>query len=459
MIFASMTFLFVFFPIVLIGYFILPTKLKNVFLFIASLYFYAWGEPTYIYLMIFSICFNYIIGLCVENRKDILFFGVFINLWILFIFKYESFIIENINEIFNINLPSLNLLLPIGISFFTFQAITYLVDIYRKEAKAQINPINLGLYISLFPQLIAGPIVRYTDISKQIDNREITLDSLDYGCRRFIVGLGKKVILANNLAIISQVAIQSQELSVSLAWLGMIAYVLQLYYDFSGYSDMAIGLGKMFGFSFAENFNYPYISKTVSEFWRRWHISLATFFRDYVYFPMGGSKVSTPRLYLNLFVVWSLTGLWHGGAWQFFAWGMLNFILLLIERKIRPYLTNKYFAVFYQIYTMFFIFLGMMIFAETSLSDGIDYILTLLGRGELVSLNFYRYLNNYYLLIFFSIIFATPIIPKLKTILSKYEWLKNFIFFVSPIVYILIFMVSVSYLTIGAHNPFIYFNF
>ncbi|WP_323132702.1 MBOAT family O-acyltransferase [Candidatus Epulonipiscium viviparus] len=427
--------------------------MRNIFIFLASLYFYAWGEPSYVYLMLFSICFNYIIGLCISDRKEVLVTGVFLNLLILFVFKYEGFIVENINHLLDINLPSMNLPLPIGISFFTFQAISYLIDVYRKDVPSQKNPINLGLYISLFPQLIAGPIVRYTDIEKQINQRSITWAQIDYGVKRFIEGLAKKVILANNFAIISEAAFASDNLSTSFAWLGAIAYTLQIYYDFSGYSDMAIGLGRIFGFTFAENFNYPYIAKTVSEFWRRWHISLGSFFRDYVYFPLGGSRVSRGKLRRNLFIVWALTGLWHGAAWQFLAWGMLYFILILVEKELKPYFNSKIFSLCYQIYTMFFVIIGWIIFAQESLTQAMEYIIVMLGAGDFISLEFYRYLNNYYVLLIIGIIFTMPVAPMLK------NKLKPVAEIISPVVYIAIFLSCVSYLVIGAHNPFIYFNF
>ncbi|ONI44698.1 hypothetical protein AN641_06130 [Candidatus Epulonipiscioides gigas] len=457
MIFASMTFLFVFFPIVLIGYFILPFKLKNIFLLLASLYFYAWGEPEYIYLMLFSICFNYLFGLLVKDNKVALCMGIFVNLFILFLFKYESFVITNINVLLKLNLSQLKLPLPIGISFFTFQALSYLVDVYRKDVPAQKNPFNLGLYIALFPQLIAGPIVRYTDIVEQIKNRKTTFAGLNYGCKRFIAGLGKKVILANNFAIISEAAFSSNNLSSCFAWLGAVAYTLQIYYDFSGYSDMAIGLGRMFGFTFVENFNYPYISKTVSEFWRRWHISLGSFFRDYVYFPLGGSRVGRIRLCFNLFVVWTLTGLWHGAAFQFLAWGILYFVLILVEKELKLNFNNKIFSLCYQLYTMFFVIIGWIIFAESSLKEAFLYILTMFGKGDFISLDFYKYLNNYYVLLILGIVFSTPIISKLRNLLSSF-WLIV-IEFIEAVIYIFIFYACLSYLTIGAHNPFIYFNF
>ena len=318
MLFSSILFLFYFLPITLLVYFIVPKQAKNVVLLIASIFFYSWGEPVYVFLMLFSAIFNYFMAIDIgrekaqgESGKKTLIFTVVINLFILSFFKYYGFLMDTINGILGTHISYTALALPIGISFYTFQALSYIFDVYRGNVKVQVNPLKFALYLALFPQLIAGPIVKYKDIALQLNSREVTLEKFGAGTRRFIIGLGKKVILANNLGAIHAgvLAMTGDEISVLTHWIGIIAYTLQIYFDFSGYSDMAIGLGKMFGFEFLENFNYPYISKTITEFWRRWHMSLSTWFREYVYIPLGGNRVSTARHILNLLIVWSLTGL------------------------------------------------------------------------------------------------------------------------------------------------------
>lgn len=475
MVFSSMIFLFVFLPVILFIYYVVLQnhKYRNTFLFLSSLVFYAWGEPVYVLLMIFSILINYRLGILIDNsdnketKKYILIIGIISNLIFLFMFKYESFFVGNLNSLFNTGLESLNLWLPIGISFFTFQALSYLVDVYRKTVPVQNNLIHLGLYISFFPQLVAGPIVRYSTIAEQIENRSTNIEQFSNGIKRFIIGVGKKVILANNLALISEASFATDNLSISFAWLGAIAYTLQIYFDFSGYSDMAIGLGKMFGFEFLENFNYPYISKTITEFWRRWHISLGSWFRDYVYFPLGGSRVNKKsRLIFNLFVVWFLTGVWHGAGWKFIAWGMLYFTILVFEKSLsipNRITKNIILSSIYQLFTMLFIIVGWVIFGENSLTNAIKHLLAMFGlRGNtFIDTNTVLYLNDYYLLIIIGILLSTPIlkiiIEKIKCKLPdpKIEILD----ITSSFVYMIILFISVSYLAIGAHNPFIYFNF
>ena len=329
MVFSSSAFLFVFLPLVLIIYYVFlkgEINKKNMFLFISSILFYAWGEPKFIFIMLLSIFLNWRIGILIDKynednskkAKTYLVIGIVINVFILFIFKYLMFTINNINSIFGLTIKVPQIVLPIGISFFTFQAISYIIDVYRKNGKVQKKFMNLGLYISFFPQLIAGPIVRYETVAYDIENRKESFEQISQGVCRFIVGLAKKVIISNNLATVADMAFSQDNLSVGFAWIGAIAYTFQIFFDFSGYSDMAIGLGRMFGFQFLENFNYPYISKSVSEFWRRWHISLTTWFKDYIYFPLGGSRVKSKfRLFFNMFVVWFLTGVWHGANWTF----------------------------------------------------------------------------------------------------------------------------------------------
>ena len=384
MLFSSTIFVFLFLPMVLIFYYGIfrnSRKLKNIFLLLASLFFYAWGEPTFVLVMIMSIICNYYFGLQVDKYKNntkkaksIIVIMLIFNLTIMFIFKYLMFTLTNIKYLTGLNFNIPNIALQIGISFFTFQAISYVIDVYRGNGKVQKNPLNVGLYISFFPQLIAGPIIRYETIAEQIENRHENFEDFSKGTCRFIIGLGKKMLLANTLALVADYAfsVKSGELSVVMAWLGALAYTFQIFFDFSGYSDMAIGLGLMFGFKFLENFNYPYISKSISEFWRRWHISLGTWFRDYVYFPLGGSRVSSKkRLVFNLFVVWSLTGLWHGANWTFIVWGLMYFVLITLEKLTK---FDRKLGWFGHVYTMLFVILGWVLFRADNISYGIGYI-------------------------------------------------------------------------------------
>ena len=475
MVFSSMIFLFVFLPIILLGYYVILQKHehRNIFLLISSLIFYAWGEPIYVLLMLLSILINFRLGLMLDKYKEdksmkdtILMVGVVSNLIFLVVFKYEGFFVENINNLFDLGIQSLGLGLPIGISFFTFQALSYLIDVYRQTVPVQKKVLDLGLYVAFFPQLVAGPIVRYSTIAEQIEKRKTTLEQFNRGIKRFIIGVGKKIIFANSFAVISEASFAAEKLSVTFAWMGAIAYTLQIYYDFSGYSDMAIGLGKMFGFEFLENFNYPYISKTITEFWRRWHISLGSWFKDYVYFPLGGSRVQKKsRLIFNLFVVWFLTGFWHGAGWNFIAWGMLYFVILVFEKTvdIPSKLDNKVLSFIYRIFTMFFVVIGWVIFGEATMTDATNHIMDMFGlRGnEFIDLNAYRYLNDYILLTIFGIILSTPILKYVsQKVKYKLDQKNDYLYEITgSIVYTMILFVSVSYLAIGAHNPFIYFNF
>ena len=338
MIFSSIPFLYYFLPVVLILYFLAPKVLKNPVLLLSSLFFYGWGEPKYVFLMVVTILSGYVFGLLIERfsgkglSKVFLVLSVLVSLAGLAYFKYADFFIQNFNALTGFSVPFLRLALPIGISFYTFQILSYTVDVYRGTVKAQKNPIHLATYVALFPQLIAGPIVRYQDVEKQLVSRTHSFEKASAGCRRFILGLAKKILIANTLGELCQVFTQSAELSVLYYWLYAVAYMLQIYYDFSGYSDMAIGLGKIFGFELLENFNYPFISKSITEFWRRWHISLGTWFRDYVYIPLGGNRLGRTRQLFNIFVVWLLTGFWHGAEWNFIIWGLYFGVLLTFEK-------------------------------------------------------------------------------------------------------------------------------
>lgn len=474
MVFSSTIFLFFFLPITLAGYYLINPKFKNTFLLLVSVFFYGWGEPKFIYVMMFSILVNYLFGLLVDKyrqstrvAKILISLMVIFNVSIFFIYKYLNFAISNINIIIGNKIPQTNILLPIGISFFTFQAMSYVLDVYKNRGKVQKNPLNVALYIMLFPQLIAGPIVRYETVSNAINNRVETLNDFSEGVKRFIVGLSKKIILSNSVAIIADKAFgftDFNQLDVSLAWLGAVAYSLQIYFDFSGYSDMAIGLGKMFGFHFDENFNYPYISRSVSEFWRRWHISLSSWFRDYVYFPLGGSKVDNKsRLIFNLFVVWSLTGIWHGASWNFIVWGLYYFILLIFEKlsDIPRRLNSKVIVLLYRILTLLCIIIGWVIFRANNLTYAIGYLKSMLGiSGNQLTSNLFIFLcreNGIVLLI--SIIFCIPISLKLKTICDTYVLANKISFVISPLLYIALFVVSLAYTITSTYNPFIYFNF
>ncbi|MPL95147.1 Peptidoglycan O-acetyltransferase [bioreactor metagenome] len=474
MVFSSTIFLFFFLPITLAGYYLINPKFKNTFLLLVSVFFYGWGEPKFIFVMMFSIFVNYLFGLLVDKyrqstrvAKILISLMVIFNVSIFFIYKYLNFAISNINIIIGNKIPQTNILLPIGISFFTFQAMSYVLDVYKNRGKVQKNPLNVALYIMLFPQLIAGPIVRYETVSNAINNRVETLYDFSEGVKRFIVGLSKKIILSNSVAIIADKAFgftDFSQLDISLAWLGAVAYSLQIYFDFSGYSDMAIGLGKMFGFHFDENFNYPYISRSVSEFWRRWHISLSSWFRDYVYFPLGGSKVdSKSRLIFNLFVVWSLTGIWHGASWNFIVWGLYYFILLIFEKlsDIPRRLNSKVIVLLYRILTLLCIIIGWVIFRANNLTYAIGYLKSMLGiSGNQLTSNLFIFLcreNGIVLLI--SIIFCIPISLKLKTICDTYVLANKISFVISPLLYIALFVVSLAYTITSTYNPFIYFNF
>lgn len=469
MLFSSDVFLFVFLPIVILIYYTLMRNrtLKNIFLFFASLLFYAYGEPKFVLTMIASITVNYGIGLLINtcNKKDkrllskiVLIIGILYNLLILFYYKYLMFTVQNINSIFGMNINVKKVILPIGISFFTFQILSYIIDVYRKKVKVQKNIFNLGLYIALFPQLIAGPIVRYETIQEQITNRKENIDDFANGIKRFIKGLGKKVLIANTMAVVADYVfkqpVDTASISVALVWLGALAYTLQIFFDFSGYSDMAIGLGKMFGFKFEENFNYPYTSKSISEFWRRWHISLGTWFKDYLYIPLGGSRCSKKRLIFNLAVVWICTGIWHGANWTFILWGILYFVLLTIEKLSGFEKRFNKFNIIKHVYTMFFVMLGWVLFRADNIQYAFQYILRMFTPKNFFDLKFAELLIENIFIFFIAVIISTPIAKK---IFSKIRILNNNI--CKDIILAMILILSVAYITKGVYNPFIYFNF
>lgn len=471
MIFSTTTFILIFLPIVIFIYYVILKRtrlVKNIFLFLASIVFYAWGEPHFVVIMLLSIIVNWILGLLIERYREhkisskiIIAMMLAFNLGILGAFKYLAFAVENINNIFNISMNIPNIELPIGISFFTFQAISYVIDVYKKDAKAQRNLLNMGLYISFFPQLIAGPIVRYKTIAKQIEDRKENFEKFSEGVKRFIKGLAKKVLLSNSLAIVADFAFETlpSDISILLAWLGIISYTLQIYFDFSGYSDMAIGLAKMFGFELEENFNYPYISKSITEFWRRWHISLGTWFRDYVYIPLGGNRVEKRRMILNIFIVWFLTGLWHGANWTFIIWGIFYFVILIIEKVTKIDKNNSkniIINIIKHLYTIILIMIGWVIFRSDNLVQGLEYIKSMFGilGNPLYDNQTILYLREFGFYIFCGIICSIQFKDKL---LSK---IPGFILkIIKILIFILVFIISMSYIIKGTYNPFIYFNF
>ena len=455
MVFSSTIFMFMFLPLFLLCYFIAKkVKTRNVILLLFSLLFYAWGEPYYIFLMIISIIVNYYLTLLMDKKKSkgLLILLIIFNIGLLFSFKYVNFFINNINSLFSLSISNINLSLPIGISFYTFQILSYVIDVYRKKVNVQRNIIKLATYISAFPQLIAGPIVRYSDIEKELNERTSTSEDINYGIKRFILGLAKKVLIANNVAFICDSLFNYgiQNTGFIGVVIAIIAYTLQIYYDFSGYSDMAIGLGRICGFKYMENFVYPYSAKSITDFWRRWHISLSSFFKDYVYIPLGGSKTTKFKHIRNIMVVWILTGLWHGAEWNFVIWGLYYGILLLIEKfLISDKIKNKY---FYHIITLIIINIGWLIFRETNFNELGTAFKTLFGCYGLGSLSNLLYTGifsfRYILAFILGIIFSYNILPK------KFKESKCF-----ELLLIIIFLLTIIFIVVGSYNPFIYFRF
>ncbi len=471
MLFSSAVFLFIFLPAVLLGYYLLRgQRVRNLLLLAASLFFYAWGEPVYVFLMIFSICANYVLGRGIGGhqnsaRKGLLILAAALNLGILFVFKYLDFTIENLNALLGLHVPPAGLKLPIGISFFTFQALSYCIDVYRGTAEVQKNILDLGLYISFFPQLIAGPIVRYNTVAEQISNRTVDVEGFQQGVRRFVIGLSKKILLANNLSIAAERAFAlagAGELSAAMAWLGSVSYTLQIYFDFSGYSDMAIGLGRMFGFRFEENFNYPYISRSVSEFWKRWHISLGRWFRDYIYFPLGGSRTGRIRLLRNLFAVWLFTGIWHGAAWQFIVWGLMYGVLVAFEKLsgIPERICSRAGRTLYAMLTLLIVNAGWVLFGAESFHSALYQLGAMLGIRTVSSPAEAGFLfRESWVFLAAGIFFSTPLASRLVTKLRTGREDQPLFSLGEAAVYLLLLVLCVSYLAMGSHNPFIYFTF
>lgn len=476
MLFSSTVFLFLFLPLSLLAYYIVPKQLKNAVLLLCSLLFYAWGGVSLSLILVFSLLINYFSGrwiaASVAKKKLALSIGVSLNLALLVVFKYANFIVENVNhlqDVFHFNeIPDPGIVLPIGISFFTFQAISYLVDIYREEAKVQRNFINLALYISLFPQLIAGPIVRYHDISKQLINRDLTIAKFRSGVERFVLGLAKKVLLANNFAYVADQVFEMPlaEFDSSVAWLGIISYALQIYFDFAGYSDMAIGLGRMFGFEFLENFNFPYISRSIKEFWRRWHISLSTWFRDYLYIPLGGNRKGAGRTYVNLLIVFFMTGFWHGASWSFLVWGLFHGAFLVLERLGLGTVLKRIGRVPAHIYTLLVVLIGWVFFRVEQLDEAFDFVLKMFAfKGADIQLTTWTYFMNpvLFLLYPFAFLSSSYFFPRVFDFFRKKYAENAFVHALWPVLKTIflfaIFMFSVMFILADAYNPFIYFRF
>lgn len=466
MVFSSTIFLCVYLPLVLLGYYICPKKGKNLFLLIVSLIFYAWGEPKYVFLMIFSILVNYVFGLLMDKHREnkkrlklLLVISVIIDLGLLSVFKYTDFIITNINSVFGAGFDLLNIALPIGISFYTFQAMSYTIDVYRDDVRVQRNLIDFGMYITMFPQLIAGPIVRYTDVQDQLAERNVTTADFSEGIMRFVVGLGKKVLLANQMgAVWTQIYALGGDISALMAWTGAAAYTFQIYFDFSGYSDMAIGLGRMFGFKFPENFRYPYESVSITDFWRRWHITLSTWFKEYLYIPLGGNRRGLARQALNLLIVWTLTGFWHGAGWNFVMWGLYYFAILFIEKLFLLKALDKLPRLFRHAYALLLIVIGWVIFASDDVSVMLPYLGSMFGaNGALGGMDVYTLLTRAALMVICCV--ASTELPKRLFVTAAGKMNEKAAFTVKIVLTLTLLALSVVFLIGDSYNPFLYFRF
>jgi len=461
MVFSSLNFLFLFFPAVLAVYFLVPFRAKNAVLLLASIFFYAWGEPVYVILMMLNILLNYVTGIQMEaasdrrKRKFQLAAGVAVNLLLLGFFKYSGFLVGIIGDITGITIAWKEPGLPIGISFYTFQALSYVIDVYRRRVKVQHNLVDFAAYITMFPQLVAGPIVTYSQIETQLTSRKITLAGCGAGLERLILGLSKKVILANNLGAMHTQIQAMTDRSVLLAWLGAVAYTLQIYFDFSGYSDMAIGMGKILGFQFPENFDFPYLADSITSFWRKWHMTLSGWFRDYLYIPLGGNRRGAARHILNLMIVWFLTGLWHGAGWNFVLWGVYYGILLVLEKYILDPLLSKAPGVIRHIYTLFLVNLGWVLFSNTQFGQMTAYLGDMFGAGTggFADSAFLYYLKSNLILLILSIIACSPVLRKLLNRISRRSSIA------AAVICIVLFLVCTAFLVYGSYNPFLYFRF
>ncbi|MBS5938000.1 MBOAT family protein [Clostridium sp.] len=465
MVFSSTIFIFIFLPFILLLYYIAGKKIKNYILLIASLIFYAWGGVAYLKILIASIILNYSFGILVDKysnreilKKAILTLGVILNLSILFYYKYYDFFIENANVLFGTNLSLKHIVLPIGISFFTFQGMSYIIDIYRGDGKVNKNPFSVALYISLFPQLVAGPIIKYKTIDKEIRSRQESIEQFSYGINRFVLGLSKKVIIADILGAMADniFSLYEKGIDTPTAWIGAICYTFQIYYDFSGYSDMAIGLGHMFGFRFMENFNYPYISKSITEFWRRWHISLSTWFKEYLYIPLGGNRKG--NVYVNLFIVFLVTGIWHGASWTFILWGIWHGIFIVFERLIK----NKSWyinipSIIKYLVTMFIVIIGWVLFRADDLSQAFGYLEVMFGVNSNANLYEFTYFINKKLVLWI-VVAALGSLPFISNKLRKYNGNKSFEI-ISTVGILILFILSIVFIINSTYSPFIYFQF
>ena len=471
MVFSSITFLFRFLPIFMICYFLAPGRVKNLVLFLGSLIFYAWGEPVYVVLMLFSTVSDYIHGRLMEGRrgtraaKALLISSLTINLLLLGFFKYADFLIQSFNAVAGTAIPLLELGLPIGISFYTFQTMSYTIDVYRGEAKVQRNLLDFAVFVTMFPQLIAGPIVKYRQVEERLHNRKADILSVNYGVKRFILGLAKKVLLANNAGLLwdSIRVLSYGEISVLTAWVGIVAFALQIYFDFSGYSDMAIGLGAVMGFTFPENFNYPYISKSITDFWRRWHISLSSWFREYVYIPLGGNRKGLPRQILNILIVWMLTGIWHGAGWNFLLWGLWFALFLILEKMFLGKILAQLPGIFGHIYTLAVVLVGWTVFELESLGAIRGYLGAMFGvGGRLFWDRQALYLSReYWMLLLLGGIAATPLFSVIARKLEKSHTGASMALYElgEKVVPVALLLLSIAYVVEASYNPFLYFRF
>lgn len=460
MLFSSITFLYYFLPITLIVYFLVPFKAKNLVLLLASLIFYFWGEPKFVLIMLASITTAYVFGLLMDHAKSKIWRKVWfilscvVTLSFLLVFKYTDFLLTNLNLLFGTSIPLLQLVLPIGISFYTFQILSYTIDAYRGNVAVQKNYIKLATYVALFPQLIAGPIVRYSDVEKELSERTHSLEKFSQGAFRFSVGLGKKILIANLLGEFCNLYRESADKSVLFTWLYGIAFCLHIYFDFSGYSDMAIGLGRIFGFSFPENFNYPYVSRSATEFWRRWHMTLGSWFRDYVYIPLGGNRVKLPRWFFNIFVVWFLTGFWHGADWTFIVWGLLFAVLLVVEKLFFKKILDRVKPLGH-VYLLFMVMISFIIFNANGMGEAIEDLKGLFS-GPLVSAEAIYYLRSFWAVMLAGIVGCTPLVKKLALKIGANETAATIL---QPIVIVALLALCTAYLVDGSFNPFLYFRF
>ena len=469
MVFSSVLFLFRFLPIFMICYYVAPGRMKNFILFLGSLFFYAWGEPIYVVLMLFSTVVDYVNGRLIErcrgSRKAVfpLVASVVINLGLLGFFKYADFLINTVNTLVGTSLPLFELGLPIGISFYTFQTMSYTIDVYRGEAKVQKNILDFGVYVTMFPQLIAGPIVKYRDVAERMHSRTVDPIAISHGMKRFCIGMAKKVLLANNLGALWTL-ISGQEfrgMSMMTAWLGMLAFAFQIYFDFSGYSDMAIGLGEMLGFYFPENFNYPYISASITEFWRRWHISLGSWFREYVYIPLGGNRKGLPRQMVNILVVWMLTGIWHGAGWNFLLWGLWFALLLVLEKMFLGKVLSWFPRVVGILYTCVTVLIGWVLFALTTPGEIFEYMRAMVGTGGFVDANAFYLGREYLVLLLIAVVASTPIPKRLVVRLeqSKTGLCMAIFRLGEKVIPAALLLLCIAGIVEDSYNPFLYFRF